>query len=214
VVRTVDQWHTLAPPKRPDQWVDGRSALECARAWCRDGSPAVPAELADLLASHRDTMGAVIRSVTPEQKVRFDESPGEPRNADIVAVAHHPAGAIAISIEAKADEPFDHLVHEEKQHYRPSPRVPPPRVPRPPALQANLRMPDPRWSRRHSAGLQRMLLQGKALRNAPPTRRCGAQEYRDVSQRRMRCQSWNRGTARSSRRPTSGRSASSDLGPQ
>jgi class 3 adenylate cyclase/tetratricopeptide (TPR) repeat protein len=35
---------------------------------------------------------------------------------------------------------------EEKQHYRPSPRVPPPRVPRPPALQANLRMPDPRWS--------------------------------------------------------------------
>jgi hypothetical protein len=32
----------------------------------------------------------------------------------------------------------------------PPPRVPLPRVPRPPALQAHLRMPDPRWSRRHS----------------------------------------------------------------
>jgi hypothetical protein len=39
---------------------------------------------------------------------------------------------------------------EEKQHYRPSPRAPPPRVPRPAALKAHLRMPDPRWSRRHS----------------------------------------------------------------
>jgi hypothetical protein len=112
VIRTVDQWHALAPPKRPDQWVDGRSALECARAWCRDGRPAVPAELADLLASHRDTAGAVIRSVWPEQKVPFDNFPGEPRNADIVAIADHPAGLIAINIEAKADEPFDAPVHE------------------------------------------------------------------------------------------------------
>jgi hypothetical protein len=31
----------------------------------------VPAELLDLLASNRDTTGAVIRSITPEHKVRY-----------------------------------------------------------------------------------------------------------------------------------------------
>lgn len=112
-IRTVDQWFEFAPPKGGrEHWVDGRSALECARAWCRDDGPVVPAELLDLLASNRDTTGAAIRSMTPEHKVRFDTFRGEPRNADIVALADHPAGLIAINIEAKADEPFDLRVHE------------------------------------------------------------------------------------------------------
>lgn len=106
-IRTVDQWLELAPPKGgKEQWVTGRSALECARAWFADEGPTVPAELIALLLSHPDTSGAVVRFITPEQRVRFDRLRGEPRNADIVALADHPAGTIAISIEAKADEPF------------------------------------------------------------------------------------------------------------
>jgi hypothetical protein len=119
-ILTVDQWLELAPPKGGQtQWAQGRSALECARAWFADQGPTVPAELIALLVSHPDTSGAVVRCMTPEQRVRFDRLRGEPRNADVVALADHPAGPIAISIEAKADEPFDlpvenvldHLVH-------------------------------------------------------------------------------------------------------
>lgn len=112
-IRTVDRWFELAPPKGGlEQWVAGRSALECARAWCGNGAPAVPVELTALLTSHRDTVGSIIQWITPEHKVRFDRLRGEPRNADIAAVADHPAGLTAINIEAKADEPFDRLVHE------------------------------------------------------------------------------------------------------
>lgn len=106
-IRSVDQWLELAPPKGgQQQWVTGRSALECARAWFADEGPTVPAELISLLVSHPDTSGAVVRCITPEQRVRFDRLRGEPRSADVVALADHPAGTIAISIEATADEPF------------------------------------------------------------------------------------------------------------
>jgi hypothetical protein len=113
-IRTVDRWFELASPKKGrDHWVDGRSALECARAWCAGAEGlAVPTELTALLASHPDTSGAVISSVTPEHQIRFDQLRGEPRNADVVALADHPSGLIAISIEAKADEPFDLQVHD------------------------------------------------------------------------------------------------------
>jgi hypothetical protein len=38
--------------------------------------------------------------------------PREPRNADVAAVAEYPAGRIAFSIAAKADEPFDRPVRD------------------------------------------------------------------------------------------------------
>src|ERR1700694_632835 len=116
-IRTVDQWFEFAPPKGGrDQWVDGGSALQCARAWCATQGPVVPAELLTLLASHPDTKNAVIRSITPEQRVRFDTLRGSPRNSDVVALADDAAGVVAISIEAKVDEPFDLPVQEVLAH--------------------------------------------------------------------------------------------------
>jgi hypothetical protein len=44
---------------------------------------------------------------TPEMPIPFDLIPGEPRNADIGAVAIRDGERIAITVEAKADEPFD-----------------------------------------------------------------------------------------------------------
>ncbi|CAN5196553.1 hypothetical protein BH24GEM2_BH24GEM2_08610 [soil metagenome] len=114
VIWTVGDWFKYAPPKRGrEQWVPGRSAFECAAAWCGEQSePALPGELAQLLDSHSDTSGCIIRTVTPEHQVRFDKLRGEPRNADVVAVAEHSSGPIAINVEAKADEPFDRLVFD------------------------------------------------------------------------------------------------------
>ena len=82
-IRSVDDWFRLAPPVGGiDQWRLGRSALECAVAWCGNAAgPGVPA-------------------------------PGEPRNCDFVAVAEGRDGRVAISIEAKADEPFDRPIQE------------------------------------------------------------------------------------------------------
>src|SRR5436853_87291 len=85
-------------------------AYECARAWCAyQSGPRFPSELANLLASHPDTNGAIIARAEPECRIHFDKLSDEPRNADIVAIADHPAGRLAINIEAKSDETFDHL---------------------------------------------------------------------------------------------------------
>lgn len=111
-ILTLEDWFRLAPPKgREAHWVDGRSAKELARAWCPAGAgPRVPEEITELLESHRDLAGTVIEQAWPERRVQFDRIRGEPRNADLVAVGRGPHGRIAISVEAKADEPFDRRV--------------------------------------------------------------------------------------------------------
>jgi hypothetical protein len=108
-IHCLADWKHLAPPKRRDvQWVKGRSAFECAAAWCADPlPPSVPDEIAVALAAHPMLRKCQIISAMPEHRVRFDDAGGEPRNADLVALAEHPLGTVAISIEAKADEPFD-----------------------------------------------------------------------------------------------------------
>jgi hypothetical protein len=113
-IRSLHQWFELAPPKKGlDHWVEGRSAFECARAWCADQSaPKCPSELLTLLASHPDTNGATFAQAEPECRIHFDKFDGEPRNADIAAIAEHPAGRLAINIEAKADETFGDLVRD------------------------------------------------------------------------------------------------------
>ena len=111
-IYTVDDWFHLAPPAGgAKHWVDGRSAKELAKAWCgRASGPAVPVELQELLSTHPDTAGAVIIEAIPEHKVRFDNIRGEPRNTDLVCIAERANQRIAISIEAKADEPFGEWV--------------------------------------------------------------------------------------------------------
>ena len=46
----LDDWFRYAPPAGGcDQWVDGYSAKEQAKAWMRSGSPGVPAEILEAL---------------------------------------------------------------------------------------------------------------------------------------------------------------------
>lgn len=112
-IRSVEDWYRLAPPKKgAAHWAPGRSAMACAEAWCPPGGPRVPPEIDALLLTHPLTQGTTIQVVEPEVQIRFDRFGGEPRNADVVCLAEGPAGRIAINIEAKADEPFDRLVHE------------------------------------------------------------------------------------------------------
>lgn len=109
---TIDDWRAHAPPKSSDQWLRGRSALECASAWFGSSGPCVPAEIVALLASHEDTASAQIVRATPEHCVRFDGARGEPRSSSVAAIAESAAGPVAITIEAKADERFDAAVEQ------------------------------------------------------------------------------------------------------
>ena len=55
----------------------------------------------------------MIEEATPEERVPFDDIPGEPRNSDLVAVGTANGRGFALSIEAKADESFGDLVQDE-----------------------------------------------------------------------------------------------------
>ena len=109
-VATLGQWFELAGPKgREAQWVDGRSAKECARAWLEEPGT-VPREIAQLL-QQLDGGPLVVSRVEPEALLTFDGH-GGPRNADIAMWASDTHGPVAITVEAKADESFDKLLPE------------------------------------------------------------------------------------------------------
>lgn len=109
---SMDDWRRLAPPKHPGHWVPGRSALELARAWCGAAGPAMPAGLRELLDSRPETRNLRVDVVHPEHRIVFDEHGGEPRNADLAFVGEGPTGRVAVTVEAKADEPFGPTVGE------------------------------------------------------------------------------------------------------
>jgi hypothetical protein len=105
-ISTLGDWEQLAPPKRSEQWTPGRSAYELARAWCGGGGPAIPSELLALLDSTDETRSLVIECVHSEHRIAFDDYGGEPRNADLAFLAASARGPVAVTVEAKADEPF------------------------------------------------------------------------------------------------------------
>ena len=53
-----------------------------------------------------ETSGLTVETVTPEHQIRFDEHGGEPRNADLTFAGRTANAIVAVTIEAKADEPF------------------------------------------------------------------------------------------------------------
>lgn len=110
-IDSLESWFMLAPPKEGSkQWVVFRSAKEFARSFVGSGIACVPLELRELLRSN-PVLGVVdIIEATPEEKVPLDEFRGETRNADLVAIGKSSLGAIAISVEAKADETFGETI--------------------------------------------------------------------------------------------------------
>jgi hypothetical protein len=123
LISSVEEWFKYAPPKGLEkQWVDGRSAKECAKAWFSEpGGPLVPAELQQLWASNADIREVSLTEGTPELAVKLDDFRGETRNADVVAWGRCAAGALLVSIEAKADEEFGPTLSKQLSKVR-SPR--------------------------------------------------------------------------------------------
>jgi hypothetical protein len=109
-ITSLSDWELRAGPKSADQWVDGRSAKEAARAWLAGNGVCLPPEVQALLADHPDFGPVSSWSAEPEAKLRFDAFPGETRNSDILVHANDGHGPYLIAVEAKADEPFSETV--------------------------------------------------------------------------------------------------------
>ncbi len=92
-------------PRSKHHWKPGRSAMELARAWLRDGPPACPAEVRALFDSHEATRGIVLKNGRPEHLTPLPER-GEGRNHDLWLRAEGSLGRTTICIEAKADDSF------------------------------------------------------------------------------------------------------------
>lgn len=106
-ITNLDEWRRYAGPAGGDrQWVEGRSALESARAWVGRRGPAAPEEIEDLLDSHPDTRGCKFGLVKPEVRVPLDALRGNTRNTDVLACGKGSGIPLVASIEAKVSESF------------------------------------------------------------------------------------------------------------
>ena len=102
----LDTWRRLAGPKHENQWQDGRSAKEAARAWIELAPESLPTEILEALLSHEGLGQIVEWSAEPEARVTFDSFGGEAANLDLMVHARDGGGSLVIAVEAKADEPF------------------------------------------------------------------------------------------------------------
>lgn len=112
VIESLEGWGERAGPKSKDQWVNGRSAMETARAWLEGGPAGLPPEVYALLESSEHFGIPSDWRAEPEVKLKFDDFRGETRNSDLVIWARDRLGPYVIGVEAKADEPFSQTVAE------------------------------------------------------------------------------------------------------
>lgn len=90
-------------PKKANQWKDGRSAKEFAKAWFRGNKLSPPEELLDLLSSELNGLELIkgIPELVTDLPVK-----GEGRNHDMWLLGKKEDENVTICIEAKTDEPF------------------------------------------------------------------------------------------------------------
>ena len=107
---SLEVWEAHAGPKHPNQWADGRSAKETARAWLEAGAGNLPREIASVLETHASFGALETWEAEPEVKLPFDKYRGETRNSDLAILGQDRMGSLLIAVEAKADESFSETI--------------------------------------------------------------------------------------------------------
>lgn len=103
--KLIENWEDWERPKFDYQWKPGRSAMELARSWFREGHLTPPSEFIALLLSEPRLQELQLLRGTPELVTALAER-GEGRNHDLALVGQTPRELVTICVEAKADEPF------------------------------------------------------------------------------------------------------------
>lgn len=109
-ISSLHDWEMNAGPKSANQWVDGRSAKEAARAWLEGEGKKLPVEVETALDTNKYFGPPINWIAEPEAKLRFDNFAGEPRNSDIAVHIEDNSGGYLLAVEAKADESFGKTV--------------------------------------------------------------------------------------------------------
>jgi len=112
-ILSIKDWFMCLPKRTQAQWIDGRSAKELAKAWFSSGVPKMPEELKKLLKSHSYTSTFKPQYAIAEKVTRLDKFPGGHRNHDLLLVGSAENCKVVLSIEAKADEPFDREINQK-----------------------------------------------------------------------------------------------------
>lgn len=118
-IDSKDSWLLHAPPEKgEDQWKDGYSAKEQAKAWLRPGRPEVPDEwwaaISDLAGEVDEIHGR------PEHQTAVDRF-ARKRQHDLFACLRRGGEmTAAVGVEAKACEDFDGLVRDRANAEAPS----------------------------------------------------------------------------------------------
>lgn len=104
----ITEWKTWERPQdEAKQWVEGRSAMEIAKAFFRSSQPALPPPLLALLATHPAFSGFVASEVRPELETNLPPTSRGPRHHDVWIRGAVAGRRVVLGIEAKVDEPFD-----------------------------------------------------------------------------------------------------------
>ena len=101
----INKWEEWTRPKRDYQWKAGRSAMELARSWFKDGNICAPKEWIELLSSHKRLSGFDFTKGVPELVTILPER-GEGRNHDLSIQGKTSNENFTLCIEAKEGEPF------------------------------------------------------------------------------------------------------------
>jgi len=115
IISSLHEWETHAGPKSANQWVDGRSAKEAARAWLDGNGKSLPIEIEAALRANKFFGPPQSWIAEPEAKLKFDSFRGEPRNSDLVVRINDKNGDYVMAVEAKADEPFGGTIQKTIQ---------------------------------------------------------------------------------------------------
>lgn len=109
---TIDEWRSFAPPKRSNQWQDGRSAKENARAWI-SALPYMQRDIAEVLANCPEIVPVRSWIAEPEAHCKIDGFRGEQPNIDLLLLLEDDRHSAVVAIEAKADEPFGSVLADQ-----------------------------------------------------------------------------------------------------
>lgn len=104
-ITNIDEWKNAC---KEEQWKDGRSAKELAKAWINDKG-----KYLEILIDSKDEFEGIKFIIgTPEYESKFDEYKGKGRYHDLLVIAEDKEGDILISVEAKVDEGFGEIIKD------------------------------------------------------------------------------------------------------